>query len=126
MPHTFSATSLRRSIVDDARAELLELVREGSTDLSRAGELVDILLDSKLPFREAQLGGGPFEVVYSRGALLWQGFTAAGNALSKRRVARSANRVSVLLSCSVLLLWLKLLYDYMHLHAGLPGLRSSH
>ena len=87
------STLMRRSIVDDARAELLELVRQGSTDLSRAGKLVDILLDSKLLFREAHLGGGPWEVVYTRGPLLWQGFTAAGNALSKRRMARSANRV---------------------------------
>ena len=79
--------------MDDARAELLELVRQGSTDLSRAGELVDVLLDSRLPFKEALIGGGPWEVVYSRGPLLWQGFTAAGNALSKRRLARSPNRV---------------------------------
>ncbi len=85
--------------MDDARAELLELVRQGSTDLSRAGELVDILLDSRLPFKEALIGGGPWEVVFSRGPLLWQGFTAAGNALSKRRLARSPNRVGVPGSC---------------------------
>lgn len=35
----------------------------------------------------------PWQVVYTRGPLLWQGFTAAGNALSKRRLGRSANKV---------------------------------
>ena len=37
------------------------------------------------------------QVVYSRGPLLWQGFTLAGNALSKRRIGRSRNKVTYLL-----------------------------
>lgn len=68
-------------------------MQQGSTDFGRASELVDVLLGSSLPFREQLLGGGPWQVVYSRGPLLWQGFTAAGNALSKRRLGRSANKV---------------------------------
>jgi hypothetical protein len=35
---------------------------------ARASELVDELMASGLPFQEARLGGGPWVVVYTRGA----------------------------------------------------------
>jgi len=39
---------------------------------------VDTLLASPGPFDERKLGGGPWQVVYSRGTLLWQGWSAPG------------------------------------------------
>ena len=48
--------------MDDARAELLEAIRGGSTDLQQVSSIVDILLESNLPFREQLLGGGPWQV----------------------------------------------------------------
>ena len=37
-------------------------MQQGSTDLGRASELVDVLMRSSLPFREQLLGGGPWQV----------------------------------------------------------------
>lgn len=59
------ACGLYRSPVEEARSELLDAVRDGSTDLKRVSALVDILLDSQLPFKEQQLGGGPWQVRYA-------------------------------------------------------------
>lgn len=62
------------------RDELLSLLlgRESSSERAsaaggrrreaRASELVDALIASELPFDEARLGGGPWVVVYTRGA----------------------------------------------------------
>jgi hypothetical protein len=38
--------------------------------------LVDTLLSASRPFDERQIGGGPWQVVWSRGPLLWRGWTA--------------------------------------------------
>ena len=38
------------------------MIQEGSDDAERFGELVDVLLDSELPFKEASLGGGEWQV----------------------------------------------------------------
>lgn len=35
----------------------------------RVSQLVDALLESRLPFEEARLGGGPWVVLYTKGAL---------------------------------------------------------
>jgi hypothetical protein len=48
--------------VQQARSELLEAVREGSDNFQNVSALVDVLLASELPFREQQLGGGPWQV----------------------------------------------------------------
>ncbi len=38
------------------------MIEEGSDDAERFGQLVDILLDSELPFKEASLGNGEWQV----------------------------------------------------------------
>ena len=38
------------------------MIQEGSNDVERFGELVDVLLESELPFKESALGGGELQV----------------------------------------------------------------
>ncbi len=38
------------------------MIQEGSDDADRFGQLVDVLLDSELPFKEASLGDGEWQV----------------------------------------------------------------
>ena len=38
------------------------MIKEGSDDAERFGELVDVLLESELPFKESSLGGGEWQV----------------------------------------------------------------
>jgi len=38
------------------------MIQEGSDDAERFGQLVDILIDSELPFKEASLGDGEWQV----------------------------------------------------------------
>ena len=52
----------RKSPAFLARSELLDAIREGSSDFERLGALVDCLVDARLPFREQLLGGGPWQV----------------------------------------------------------------
>ena len=40
------------------------MIQAGSDDAERFGELVDILLDSELPFKEASLGDGEWQVCF--------------------------------------------------------------
>ena len=40
----------------------MTLLLERSTDVQEIDRLLDILIDSKEPFRERQLGGGPWQV----------------------------------------------------------------
>jgi hypothetical protein len=58
--------------VQAERDELLELLLGGGGGggpaSERASDLVDALLASELPFDEKLLGGGPWVVVYTRGA----------------------------------------------------------
>jgi hypothetical protein len=54
-------------------------------DAGRVGELVDVLLESRQPFDEALLGGGPWQVVWTRGPLLWQAYTRPGQLLASRQ-----------------------------------------
>lgn len=48
---------------------------------------VDTLLSTPSPFSEEKLGGGPWQVVYSRGPLLWQGWSAPGKVVNMKNVA---------------------------------------
>lgn len=77
LPNLFQASGSRNS-AKAAQAELLELVVQDKPDLGRVGELVDVLADSGLPFKESSIGGGPWVVVYTRGPLLWQATTSLG------------------------------------------------
>lgn len=38
------------------------MIQAGSDDAERFGQLVDVLLDSELPFKESSLGGGEWQV----------------------------------------------------------------
>ncbi len=40
----------------------MTMLQEQSSDVQRIDGLLDILIDSKEPFREKQLGGGPWQV----------------------------------------------------------------
>ena len=51
-----------RSPAKSASKEIQALIQEGSEDVERFGQLVDVLLDSELPFKEASLGGGEWQV----------------------------------------------------------------
>ena len=53
-----------RSPYKSASRELQSLIQEGSEDAERFGELVDILLDSELPFKESALGNGEWQVQF--------------------------------------------------------------
>ena len=45
-----------------AKDQIMTLLQEQSTDVQQIDRLLDILIDSKDPFRERQLGGGPWQV----------------------------------------------------------------
>ncbi len=51
-----------RSPYKSASQEMQSMIQEGSDDAERFGQLVDILLDSELPFKEASLGNGEWQV----------------------------------------------------------------
>ena len=57
--------------VGAARRQLLEQLGSSRPDAASIGEACDALMAAEVPFREADLGGGPFQVVYTRGPLLW-------------------------------------------------------
>lgn len=40
----------------------MTLLQEQSSDVQQIDRLLDVLVDSKEPFRERQLGGGPWQV----------------------------------------------------------------
>lgn len=52
----------RVSKIQQARDELLEQIASGSRDGKKISQLVDTLVESGVPFKEAQLGGGPWVV----------------------------------------------------------------
>ncbi len=41
---------------------MISLLQGESSDVQQIDELLDILIDSKEPFKEKQLGGGPWQV----------------------------------------------------------------
>lgn len=82
----------RGSPYKSASKEMQAMIQEGSDDAERFGELVDVLLDSELPFKEASLGGGEWQVVYTRGALLWQQLTSPGQIKSDGRLSYRSKR----------------------------------
>ena len=51
-----------RSPAKSASKEIQTLIQEGSEDVERFGQLVDVLLGSELPFKESSLGGGEWQV----------------------------------------------------------------
>ena len=55
-----------RSPAKSASKEIQALIQEGSEDVERFGQLVDVLLDSELPFKESSLGGGEWQVYLDR------------------------------------------------------------
>jgi hypothetical protein len=76
------------SPVEQARNELLQLAAAGgATDGALAGALVDTLLESRVPFQERLLGGGAWQVVYTRGPQLWKAYTAPGQFVGQKNRA---------------------------------------
>lgn len=55
----------------------------------RIAQLLQTLLSNPPPFKEQLLGGGPWQVVYTQGAFLWQAYTSPG-----QLITRSKNRAS--------------------------------
>ena len=73
-----------------ARTELLECIATDDKSKSiRIAQLVETLLANPPRFKEQLLGGGPWQVVYTQGAFLWQLYTSPG-----QLVTRSSNRAS--------------------------------
>ena len=56
-----------------ARQRLLGQLASERPDRAAVSAAVDDLMAAEVPFQEAELGGGPWSVVYTRGPLLWQG-----------------------------------------------------
>lgn len=56
-----------------ARQRLLQQLSSERPDKAAISAAVDELMAAGVPFREAELGGGPWSVVFTRGPLLWQG-----------------------------------------------------
>lgn len=82
----------RGSPYKSASKEMQEMIENGSDDAERFGELVDVLLDSELPFKEDALGDGEWQVVYTRGALLWQQLTSPGQVKPAGRLSFKSKR----------------------------------
>ena len=59
-----------RSPAKSASKEIQSMIQEGSDDAERFGELVDVLLDSELPFKESSLGNGEWQVCFNLSCLL--------------------------------------------------------
>ncbi|GAB4821735.1 hypothetical protein N2152v2_008781 [Parachlorella kessleri] len=68
----------RASPVKKARQDLLAELAEPQLERKRVDVLVDQLMEAREPFNEALIGNGPWQVVYSRGPLPWQQWTAPG------------------------------------------------
>ncbi|KAL3134719.1 hypothetical protein ABBQ32_007722 [Trebouxia sp. C0010 RCD-2024] len=88
LQHIFSLGSPAKS----ASKEMQAMIQAVSDDAERFGQLVDVLLASELPFKESSLGGGEWQVVYTRGALLWQQLTAPGQVKSTGRLSYKSKR----------------------------------
>lgn len=68
--------SAARAAAEAKRRLLGELASE-RPDKAVISQACDELMAAKVPFREGDLGGGPWQVVYTRGALLWQGLNTS-------------------------------------------------
>eukprot|EP00884_Botryococcus_braunii_P021585 jgi/Botrbrau1/810/Bobra.0352s0007.1 len=73
-----SAKEDKRRGVLKAREELWEALKKGGVPRQKVDDLVDVLISNPVAFDAKMLGGGPWEVCYTRGALLWQQLTQAG------------------------------------------------
>ncbi|KAA6424660.1 MAG: hypothetical protein FRX49_05327, partial [Trebouxia sp. A1-2] len=82
----------RGSPYKSASQEMQSMIQAGDDDAERFSQLVDVLLDSELPFKEASLGNGEWQVVYTRGALLWQQLTSPGQVKSTGRLSYKSKR----------------------------------
>ncbi|KAL4451569.1 hypothetical protein ABPG75_007231 [Micractinium tetrahymenae] len=75
------------SKVAAARRRLLEQLSSERPDTAVVSEACDELMEACVPFKEADLGGGPWQVVYTRGPLLWQLWQGGTNASARGRMA---------------------------------------
>ena len=79
--------------VGAARRQLREQLSSRKPDAASIGEACDALMAAEVPFREADLGGGPFQVAYTRGPLLWALSPSSGGRVS----SPTGNQVCMLL-----------------------------
>lgn len=86
---------LYSSEAKSAQDELLSCIaRHDASKSARISELIDILISAEnRRFNENLLGGGPWQVVYTRGAFLWQAYTSPGKLVtgSSNRAAQDFN-----------------------------------
>ncbi|KAL4428841.1 hypothetical protein ABPG77_005279 [Micractinium sp. CCAP 211/92] len=80
-------TAARNSKAAAARRRLLEQLSSQRPDTAVISEACDELMEAQVPFKEADLGGGPWQVVYTRGPLLWQLWQGGTSAAARGRVA---------------------------------------
>jgi hypothetical protein len=71
-----TSTSTRSPQLRSIRQQLLKELSSPKPDLERVSKACDALLEAEVSFDEAQLGGGPFHAVYTRGPLLWALWTS--------------------------------------------------
>lgn len=71
-----------------ARQRLVQQLSSPRPDTAAISEACDELMAACVPFREADLGGGPWQVVYTRGPLLWQLWQGGTSGAARGRVAR--------------------------------------
>lgn len=69
----FSGGGSGAAAAQAARQRLLQQLASARPDKAAVNAAVDELMAAGVSFREAELGGGPWSVVYTRGPLLWQG-----------------------------------------------------
>jgi hypothetical protein len=72
-----------------ARQQLLEELRSSQPDKQLVNEAIDALIAAEVPFKEAQLGPGPYHAVCTRGPLLWALWT--GTAQQGSRIAQPSD-----------------------------------
>lgn len=72
-----------------SRQRLLEELRSPQPDKDRIEEAIDALMAAEVPFKEAQLGPGPYVAVCTRGPLLWALWT--GTAQRGSRIAKPSD-----------------------------------
>ena len=84
---------MRRNEAKAARNGLLAYIaKDDPSNSARISQLIDTLVSPEnrpQPFKEQLLGGGPWQVVYTRGAFLWQVYTSPG-----KLVTGSSNRAA--------------------------------
>lgn len=76
-----------KELLRDAADGIKLAMQRDLVDVCEVAGFVDTLLSTPSPFSEEKLGGGPWQVVYSRGRLLWKGWSAPGKVVNMKNAA---------------------------------------